>query len=263
MNIILYLIIFIMGSVFGSFLTLATYRIPLNEDITHKHSYCPKCNHKLNFLDMIPILSYIILKGKCRYCKAKISPRYFIIEVLCGLAFVLLALNLEVNIYTANINTIINFSLGALYIVFLFLIGGIDKEHHYVDKRVLVYGIFINFLYLIYEYVYGENFNINRVIIYFTFIMIVLIINTYEIKKKGKDSYSINVILLTIIMALFTYEPVTIFSVIMAMFIIVFNEILDSIIKKKSKVKKTQLPIAFYLCIANCITMLLTNIILI
>ena len=92
MNVILYIIIFIMGSVFGSFLTLATYRIPLNEDITHKHSYCPKCNHKLNFLDMIPILSYLFIKGRCRYCKAKISPRYFIIEILCGISFVLLAL---------------------------------------------------------------------------------------------------------------------------------------------------------------------------
>lgn len=262
MNIILYLIIFIMGSVFGSFLTLATYRIPLNEDITHKHSYCPKCNHKLNFLDMIPILSYVILKGRCRYCKAKISPRYFIIEVLCGISFVLLALTLEVNIFTININMIFNFILGALYIVFLFLVAGIDKEHHYIDKRVLVYGIIINFINLIYEYIYSINFNVNRIVIYFIFLMIVLIINSYEIKKKGKDSYSINIVILCIIMALFSYETVTIFSVIMTMFIIVFDEILNSIIKKKAKDKNMQLPIAFYLCIANCITILLTNIIL-
>ena len=262
MNIILYLIIFIMGRVFGSFLTLATYRIPLNEDITHKHSYCPKCNHKLNFLDMIPILSYVILKGRCRYCKAKISPRYFIIEVLCGISFVLLALTLEVNIFTININMIFNFILGALYIVFLFLVAGIDKEHHYIDKRVLVYGIIINFINLIYEYIYSINFNVNRIVIYFIFLMIVLIINSYEIKKKGKDSYSINIVILCIIMALFSYETVTIFSVIMTMFIIVFDEILNSIIKKKAKDKNMQLPIAFYLCIANCITILLTNIIL-
>ena len=263
MNIILYLIIFIMGSVFGSFLTLATYRIPLNEDITHKHSYCPKCNHKLSFLDMIPILSYLILKGKCRYCKAKISPRYFIIEVLCGISFILLALALEVNIYTISITTIFNFVLGALYIVFLFLVAGIDKEHHYIDKRVLVYGIVVNFLYLIYEYIYGENFNINRIVIYFVFIMMILIINTYEIKKKGKDSYAINIVLLCIIIALFTYETVTIFSIIMTMFMIVFSETFKSIIKNKKKSDNIQLPIAFYLCIANCISILLTNIILI
>ena len=263
MNLILYMIIFIMGSVFGSFLTLATYRIPLNEDITHKHSYCPKCNHKLSFLDMIPILSYIILKGRCRYCKSKISPRYFIIEILCGISFVLLALTLEVNIFTININTIYNFILGALYIVFFFLLSGIDKEHHYIDKRVLVYGIILNFLSLVYEYIYNETFNINRVIIYFIFIMIILMINTYDIKKKGKDSYAINIILLCIIMSLFTYETVTIISVIMTMLIICFKEIINSIIKNKQKQANIQLPIAFYLCIANCITILLTNIILI
>ncbi len=262
MNIILYIIIFIMGSFFGSFLTLATYRIPLNEDITHKHSFCPKCNHKLNFLDLIPILSYIFLKGKCRYCKTKISPRYFIIEILCGISFVLLALTLEVNIYTININTIYNFILGALYIVFLFLIAGIDKEQHYIDKRVLVYGIVVDFINIIYEYIYNESFNINRIIIYFIIMMIVLIINTYEIKKKGNDSYAINIILLCLVMSLFTYEIVTIFSIIMTLVIIIFYEIITSILKKKQK-DNSHLPIAFYLCIANCITILLTNLILI
>ena len=262
MNIILYIIIFIMGSFFGSFLTLATYRIPLNEDITHKHSFCPKCNHKLNFLDLIPILSYIFLKGKCRYCKTKISPRYFIIEILCGISFVLLAITLEVNIYTINISTIYNFILGALYIVFLFLIAGIDKEHHYIDKRVLIYGIVVDFINIIYEYIYNESFNINRIIIYFIIMMIVLIINTYEIKKKGKDSYAINIIILCLVMSLFTYEIVTIFSIIMTLVIIVFVEIITSIFKKKQK-DNSHLPIAFYLCIANCITILLTNLILI
>ena len=262
MNIILYIIIFIMGSVFGSFLTLATYRIPLNEDITHKHSYCPKCNHKLGFLDMIPILSYLCIRGRCRYCKAKISPRYFIIEILCGLSFVLLALTVEINVFEININVILNFILGALYIVFLFLIAGIDIEHHYIDKRVLVYGIAVIFFYLIYEFIYGTYFNINRVVIYFIIIMIVLILNTYEIKKKGKDSYAINIILLCLIMTLFAYEWVTIISIIMTLFIVAFAEILNSIVNKNKNNNPKQ-PIAFYLCIANCITIFLTNVILI
>ncbi len=252
MNVILYIIIFIMGSVFGSFLTLATYRIPLNEDITHKHSYCPKCNHKLSFLDMVPILSYLFIGGKCRYCKAKISPRYFIIEILCGISFVLLALMLRINIYTMNITKMINFGLGILYIVFLFLVAGIDLEHHYIDKRVLAYGILVNFFSLIYEFLYSESFNINRAIIYFTLIVIVLIYNTYELKKKGKDSYATNIILLSFIMSLFTYETLTIISLIMTLFMIAFAQIMYSSLKKK---KVEYLPIAFYLCISNCIAM--------
>src|SRR5574344_1035034 len=81
-EIIIYTIIFIIGTMMGSFLTLAVYRIPLKQDITHKRSYCPNCNHRLQFLDLIPIFSYIFLKGKCRYCGNKIRARYILLEIL-------------------------------------------------------------------------------------------------------------------------------------------------------------------------------------
>ena len=82
METLILVLIFIMGTLFGSFYTLATYRIPRHQDITHTRSYCPKCDHKLGFIDMFPIFSYIFLGGKCRYCKNKISPRYLILEIL-------------------------------------------------------------------------------------------------------------------------------------------------------------------------------------
>ena len=72
MEIFIYLIIFIMGTFFGSFFTLAVYRIPLKQDILYTHSYCPTCKHKLTTLDLFPVFSYIVLKGKCRYCGEKI-----------------------------------------------------------------------------------------------------------------------------------------------------------------------------------------------
>ena len=81
-QIIFYIIVYIIGVLIGSFLTLAIYRIPKKENITHTRSYCPHCNHRLNFLDLIPIISYIILKGKCRYCNEKIGYRYIKIELL-------------------------------------------------------------------------------------------------------------------------------------------------------------------------------------
>ena len=89
MKIVLYIYIYIIGVVLGSFFTLAIHRIPRKQDITHTRSYCPNCNHRLNFLDLIPVLSYIFLGGKCRYCHEKIRPRYLIIEVLSGIAFLL------------------------------------------------------------------------------------------------------------------------------------------------------------------------------
>ena len=99
MDYILYLLIFCIGALFGSFFTLAVYRIPIGQDITHTRSYCPKCNHKLGFWDMIPIFSYVFLGGKCRYCKEKIRPRYLLLEVLSGLVFVLFALSIKFSIF--------------------------------------------------------------------------------------------------------------------------------------------------------------------
>ena len=98
MNIILYIIIFTMGTLFGSFYTLAIYRIPEKIDIVKTHSFCPNCNHKLGFFELIPIWSYIFLGGKCKNCKQKIRPRYLILEILSGLTFVLLALSLKIDI---------------------------------------------------------------------------------------------------------------------------------------------------------------------
>ena len=98
MDILLYILIFIIGTLFGSFFTLAIYRIPKKQDITHTHSYCPNCNHKLGFLDLIPVFSYIFLKGKCRYCKEKIIPRSLIIEILSGIVFLLVAYLMNIRI---------------------------------------------------------------------------------------------------------------------------------------------------------------------
>ena len=102
-EIIFYLLFFVIGTVFGSFFTLAVYRIPLHQDITHKRSYCPNCNHRLSFWDMIPIFSYICLGGKCRYCKEKIRIRYLFLEILTGIVFLLFAMSLNINFYQINI----------------------------------------------------------------------------------------------------------------------------------------------------------------
>ena len=133
MDYLLYLLIFCIGTLFGSFFTLAVYRIPLRQDITHTRSYCPNCNHKLGFWDMIPILSYLFLGGKCRYCKQKIRIRYLLLEVFSGTVFVLFALSIKLSLYSWNQSTILYFIIGLLYIATMFIIAGIDKENGSTD----------------------------------------------------------------------------------------------------------------------------------
>ena len=72
----------LVGLCVGSFLNVAIYRIPLGMSLAHPGSHCPKCNYKLKWYDNIPLLSYIVLKGRCRNCKEKISFRYPFVELL-------------------------------------------------------------------------------------------------------------------------------------------------------------------------------------
>ena len=192
-NIIIYSMIFVIGTLLGSFFTLAVHRIPLKQDITHERSYCPKCNHRLNFLDLIPILSYIFLGGKCRYCKNKIRPRYLILEVLSGITFLLLGMSLNIDIFNINLETLVYLIFGILYISTLIIIGGIDKEEQKITKSVLLFGFIIEIMYITYLYVL--NVNIYRYIIYIAIITILAVVNKLYFNKT-KAKYSVEILLL-------------------------------------------------------------------
>jgi len=165
MTIFLYFILFIIGTLIGSFCTLAVYRIPLKKDITHERSFCPNCNHKLAFLDLIPILSYVFLRGKCRYCGQKIRIRYLILEVLAGVAAVLFGLSFNFKFPIIELDKWIYFFFGILYITGLTIIAGIDKERKKIQMSVLVFCILVALTYIIYLFVVGQA-NINRYAIY-------------------------------------------------------------------------------------------------
>ena len=81
------IIMFIIGTIFGSFYNVVGYRLSKNESIIYPPSHCPNCNHKLKFYELIPILSYIIQRGKCSNCKQKISIFYPLFELITGLLF--------------------------------------------------------------------------------------------------------------------------------------------------------------------------------
>ncbi len=81
--------IFVTGLMFGSFFTLATYRVPRKLDIVKSRSFCPNCKHKLGFFDCFPILSYVSTLGRCRYCRKPISIRYPMMELASGFAFLI------------------------------------------------------------------------------------------------------------------------------------------------------------------------------
>jgi leader peptidase (prepilin peptidase) / N-methyltransferase len=80
--------LFAIGCCVGSFLNVVIYRVPREKSLVKPGSACPSCGKHIQFYDNIPLFSWLILGGKCRYCKTRISPRYFVIELLTGLVFV-------------------------------------------------------------------------------------------------------------------------------------------------------------------------------
>ena len=183
-QIIIYILFFIIGIVLGSFFTLATYRIPLKQDITHTRSYCPKCNHRLEFLDLIPVLSFVLLGGKCRYCKEKINPRYIIMEIFSGLLYLLLIVLLKINFMQITVFQIIKLVYITLMFSALFIICGILKETKQVSTEVLIFGIVVQVLYITYLYIL--KLNIYRYIIYLIIMFVLLLIGIMQKRQREK-----------------------------------------------------------------------------
>lgn len=256
MEIIIYFLIFIMGTLFGSFFSLAIYRIPIKQSIIHGRSYCPKCNHKLSFIDLIPIFSYIFLGGKCRYCKEKIRARYIILETLSGVVFLLFAISLKINIYQLQIEKIVYFFFGILFISSLFIIGGIEREKHIISNSVLLFCLILETLYIIYLYIL--HFSIYRYVIYLFLMLILILINTIILKIKGKELYPIQILILCAYIPIFIKEELVILSIIITLLLVAVNQmILNKNKKDIVEIKNKNVSIGFYLCFTNIFMIIL------
>lgn len=128
---------FIMGVVFGSFYNVCIFRIPEKLSIINPPSHCYNCNSRLKPLDLIPILSWIMLKGRCRYCGEKISYRYALIEFLTGILFLLVF-----NKYGYNIQTI----YYLIFISMLIIITFIDIDHYIIPDCLIIFGSIVAIL---------------------------------------------------------------------------------------------------------------------
>ena len=108
---IFYIYLFILGTVIGSFLNVCIYRYQTNEPIAKGRSHCPKCNHQLAWYDLIPVFSWLSLKGKCRYCHEPIAARYPIVELLTAILYVLVFWKFEFTfdtlIYLVIVSTLV------------------------------------------------------------------------------------------------------------------------------------------------------------
>lgn len=258
MNAILYTTIFIIGTLFGSFYTLAVYRIPRKKDITRTHSFCPNCNHKLGFFELIPVLSYIFLGGKCKNCKQKIRPRYLILEILSGITFLIFAYIFKIDANNLDIYSIIKFSFFALYLCAIFIIAGISKENKKIERSVLYYSLAVSLMYIIYLCII-EAASIYRYAMYLIAIIIILIVDLHLLKEKADNNNKIEILMLIILMSVFTGEFATIMTLITTIIwsaTVEAEKYIKNFLNKRKKEKMIflrNINIPFYLCIFNII----------
>lgn len=132
----IYVVIFIFGAVVGSFLNVCIYRIPLHKSIVFPHSHCASCGKPIKFYDNIPILSYFILKGRCRQCKSKYSFRYPAIEALNAALYVFVALH-----FGLTAQTLFYFAMVSTLVVIFF----IDLDHMIIPDVITIPGAAISF----------------------------------------------------------------------------------------------------------------------
>jgi len=137
-----YLIIFLFGLAGGSFLNVVICRLKTKKTIFFGHSYCPKCRAVLKWYDLIPVLSFLAQRAKCRYCRKKISWQYPLVEIATGLLFVLIFNQF----YPDYINLVYYLIISSLLLVIFVY----DLKHYIIPDKIVFPGIIVSLIYLIY-----------------------------------------------------------------------------------------------------------------
>jgi leader peptidase (prepilin peptidase)/N-methyltransferase len=127
-----FLMVFVFGLIVGSFLNVCIVRIPKHASLVSPPSHCPQCKTPIPFYDNIPLISYLFLLGRCRFCKGKISPRYFIVELITAIFAVVLFREFGLGL---------TFLVSFVFIAALVVISFIDLAERIVPDVVSLPGI--------------------------------------------------------------------------------------------------------------------------
>ncbi len=134
MEILIYIFVFFFGLIVGSFLNCVIYRLEEGKSFLKGRSFCPDCKHTLSWQDLIPLLSFLILKGKCRYCKKPISWQYPLVELATGILFILI-----LNFSTRPGGVILFVASCFLIVIFVY-----DLKHYIIPDKIIYLAIIVS-----------------------------------------------------------------------------------------------------------------------
>ncbi len=142
MDLFFIILLFILGLIVGSFLNVVICRLKTGEKIITPRSHCPHCKKKLTTVDLIPVVSFILYKGKCRYCKKSISWQYPAVELGTAFAFVLIYLKITSILPTTNSLFLIPYLLFVISILIIIFVY--DLKHYIIPDKVIIPAIAIS-----------------------------------------------------------------------------------------------------------------------
>lgn len=171
------LLIFVYGLLMGSFYNVVGLRIPNNESIIKPGSHCPKCKHNLKWYELVPLLSYLFLKGRCLVCKTKISNLYPMIELLTGLLFLFsfLLFGISENFYLALIISSV--------VVLVFITD--SKYMIILDEILIISGLLIFIVKSIFSGYQVALFSLLYGLILFVIVYLMMLIGNLAFKKES------------------------------------------------------------------------------
>ncbi|MEK7542520.1 MAG: prepilin peptidase [Patescibacteria group bacterium] len=152
--------VFLFGLTVGSFLNAVIYRLSQGDSAMKGRSYCPQCKHTLAWYDLVPVVSFVLLGGKCRYCKKPISWQYPIVEMATAVLFLLI---LESRVSSLNqVSSIEVFKLFYLWIIaaFLVVLFAYDLRHYILPDKMLFPAIGIVLVYRVFEVLNLNNWSL-------------------------------------------------------------------------------------------------------
>ena len=150
------LIVFLSGLIIGSFINVCIFRIVEEESIVFPASHCKLCNTKLKAKDLIPIFSFLSLRGKCRYCKEKISVQYPLVELFTAILFIIVYLKFGISL---------EFFKFITFTAILLVIGIIDYKTQYIYFEVILTGLIFGILFLIMSFLLEGNIELKDIIL--------------------------------------------------------------------------------------------------
>ena len=244
-----YIIVFIFGSIWGSFSNVCIRRIPNNTSVIKGRSHCPSCNKLIKWYDNIPLISFLILKAKCRGCSTTIDVKYFIIELISALNFVLIFY-----LFGFSSTTILFFILSIGFLIIFF----IDLKHFIIPNEITYPLMMLGFLKS-----FDPNLNLNLfpnfidslIGGFLGYIIIWLVIFIYK-KFRNKEGMGLGDAKLVSLIG-FWFGWISIPFVIFFSSAIALIKVIPDLIKNKKNLS-SEIPFGPYL-IVGCLTFLILN----